>query len=306
MRKAFVSSLIEIAKNDDRIILLTADLGFMVLESFQEQFPDRFYNVGVMEQNMVALATGLAMQGYIPFVYSIATFATLRCYEFIRNGPVVHNLPVRIVGVGTGVDYSFDGLSHYALEDIGVLRTLPSLTIVSPADSKQAANALQQTWDHPGPVYYRISKNDALSVVGLDGSYHHAEIELLCSGKDAVLLTTGSVTQEVLQAAKRLREHKIYVSVAVISTLQPFPTKDVQLLLSGYAHAFSFEPHGVSGGLGSLLSEVIADNKLGCQLIRTGISYRPKQVLGSQSFLHNANSLDVDGVVTIVEKVLAT
>src|SRR5215813_9108674 len=129
MRGAFVRTLAEIAAGDDRILLLTGDLGYMALEPFSERFPERFLNVGVAEQNMVGTATGLAEAGFIPFVYSIVTFATLRPYEFIRNGPILHRLPVRIVGVGGGMEYGHNGLSHYGLEDIAVMRAQPGISI---------------------------------------------------------------------------------------------------------------------------------------------------------------------------------
>src|SRR5580700_2046408 len=129
MRRAFVETLAELAGKDPRITLLTADLGFMALEPFSDKYPDRFFNVGVAEQNMVGVATGLAEAGFIPFVYSIVNFAVLRPFEFIRNGPIAHKLPVRIVGVGGGFEYGTNGISHYGIEDIGVLRTQPGLTI---------------------------------------------------------------------------------------------------------------------------------------------------------------------------------
>ena len=123
MRKAFVQSLIQLAGADERVILLTGDLGYLVIEEFVEKFPKQFFNMGVAEQNMLGVATGLAEAGFIPFVYSIAPFAALRPFEFIRNGPVYHQLPVRIVGVGQGVEYGFNGNSHFGVEDVGVLRT---------------------------------------------------------------------------------------------------------------------------------------------------------------------------------------
>jgi len=126
MRNDFLDELVKLAALDERVMLLTGDLGFMVLEDFQKHHPDRFVNCGVAEQNMVGIATGLAEAGFVPFVYSIATFATLRPYEFIRNGPALHNLPVRVVGVGGGFDYGHNGITHLALEDYAVMRTQPS------------------------------------------------------------------------------------------------------------------------------------------------------------------------------------
>jgi transketolase len=160
MRGAFVRTLVELADRDRRIALLTGDLGYMALEPFMEKHGDRFFNIGVAEQNMVGIATGLAESGFIPFVYSIVTFATLRPYEFIRNGPVWHQLPVRIVGVGGGFEYGAQGLSHHGLEDVGVMRVQPGMSVVAPADHQQMASALRATWNVPGPVYYRIGKDD--------------------------------------------------------------------------------------------------------------------------------------------------
>jgi transketolase len=145
MRGAFARTLAELAAKDSRILLLTADLGYMALEPFSERFPDRFLNVGVAEQNMVGLATGLAEAGFLPFVYSIVTFATLRPYEFIRNGPIMQQLPVRIIGVGGGFEYGHNGVSHYGLEDIGVMRLQPDLSVIAPADHEQARTALLHT-----------------------------------------------------------------------------------------------------------------------------------------------------------------
>src|SRR5206468_2385099 len=139
MRRSFVDTLIELAECDPRVVLLTGDLGFMVVEPFVERFPDRFFNMGVAEQNMVGVATGLAEAGFIPYVYSIVTFATLRPYEFIRNGPVLHQLPVRIVGVGGGYGYGPAGPTHHGVEDIGVMRMQPGLAVIAPADNRQAA-----------------------------------------------------------------------------------------------------------------------------------------------------------------------
>src|SRR5678816_4518777 len=137
MRAAFVQTLTELASEDPRILLLTGDLGYLAVEPFVEKHPNRFINVGVAEQNMIGVATGLAEAGFIPFVYSIVPFAVLRPYEFIRNGPIQHRWPVRIVGVGGGFDYGTNGLSHYGLEDIAVMRAQPGIQVIAPADAQQ-------------------------------------------------------------------------------------------------------------------------------------------------------------------------
>ena len=135
MRGAFVKALVELAERDPRILLLTGDLGYAALEPFAEKFPTRFFNVGVAEQNMIGVATGLAEAGFLPFAYSIANFAALRPYEFIRNGPVLHRLPVRIVGMGGGFEYGHAGPTHFGIEDAGIMRVQNGLTVISPAVS---------------------------------------------------------------------------------------------------------------------------------------------------------------------------
>src|SRR5271154_5163695 len=146
MRGTFAKTLTELAGIEPRIFLLTGDLGYMALEPFAERYPDRFLNVGVAEQNMVGIATGLAEAGFIPVVYSIVTFASLRPYEFIRNGPILHQLPVRIAGVGGGCEYGHNGATHYGLEDVGVMRVQPGITVVAPGDAAQTRTALEKTY----------------------------------------------------------------------------------------------------------------------------------------------------------------
>lgn len=306
MRKAFLTTLQEIAEKDPRVMLLTADLGYAFLEPFAAKMPQQFLNVGVAEQNLLGLANGLAKEGFLPFVYSIATFAVLRSYEFLRNGPGAHNFPVRVVGIGSGVDYSHDGLTHHSLEDIGVLRVLPTFEIVAPCDANQARTALLKTWDRPHPIYYRISKNEQVVVPNLNGDFTFGQLNLIRSGKDCVLFATGIVAAEVMAAAQLLHLQGIECAVACVSTLQPCPSRELLYLLSGYRYAFSYETHYQVGGLGSMIAEVIAESNLGCQLIRHGLEYRPSATLGTQEFLHQRNHLDRDSIVERVRSFVNT
>src|SRR5438105_4728945 len=171
MRTAFIQTLLEMARADARIYLLTADLGWSVLERFAEAFPDRFLNVGVAEQNLAGVATGLAQAGYVPFIYSIANFVSMRCYEQLRNGPVLHHLPVRAIGIGGGYAYGHAGPTHHALEDLAILRALPGMTVLAPADPDQTRSAVRATADIAGPVYLRIGKGNNARIEGLNGRF---------------------------------------------------------------------------------------------------------------------------------------
>ena len=292
MRTAFVNTLAELAALDERILLLTGDLGFMALEPFSDRFPDRFVNVGVAEQNMVGMATGLAEAGFVPFVYSIATFASLRPYEFIRNGPVLHRFRVRIVGVGGGFEYGAAGITHHGLEDVGVMRVQPGLTVIVPADFEQTATAVRATWDMPGPVYYRIGKDDETIVPGLNGRFDLGKVEVVRGGSDVLLITMGSLASEAVDAANELSVDSIDCAVAVIAALNPPPTADLLALLSEFTTAVIAEAHYVNGGLGSLVCETVAEHGLACQVVRLGVRSSPDGITGSRGYLRRIHGLN--------------
>jgi transketolase len=304
MRGAFARTLTELAEQDPRIFLLTGDLGYMALEPFAERFPDRFVNVGVAEQNMVGIATGLAEAGYVPFVYSIVTFATLRPYEFIRNGPVLHRLPVRIVGVGGGVEYGHNGISHYGLEDIGVLRVQPGITIIAPADHEQTKTALLKTWNLPGPIYYRLGKDDKTVVPLLEGRFSLGHAEVVRQGADILLVTMGSIATEALAAAAELEKQGVSACVLIVSTLNPPPEDDLAAHLSRFASAVAVEAHYAVGGLGSLLCEVVAERSLNCRVIRCAVKDMPDGRTGSQAYMYSTLGVSRQAIVKAVSSSL--
>jgi transketolase len=297
MRGIFLKTLTELATQDPRILLLTGDLGYTVLEPFAEQFPERFFNVGVAEQNMVGLATGLAEAGFVPFVYSIVPFAVLRPYEFIRNGPILHQLPVRIVGVGDGLEYSQNGISHQGLEDLGVMRLQPGITVIAPADYQQAHTALSATWDLPGPIYYRLGKDDKTVIPELAGRFELGRTQVMGDGRDLLIVTTGSITGEATTAAKALMEQGISCTVMIVSTLNPAPVDDLVKALSQFRLALTVEAHYIVGGLGSLVAEVIAEHGLPCRVVRCGVKTPPDGISGSQNYLYHRHGLSSERLV---------
>ncbi len=291
----------DLAKKDKRILLLTADLGYTVLEPFKDAFPDRFFNMGVAEQNMVGVATGLAEAGFIPFVYSIACFAALRPYEFIRNGPIQHRLPVRIVGIGEGYDYGSEGLTHYSLEDVGVMRLQPGITVIAPADYTQAQSALSASWNLPGPVYYRLGKSEKNIIHDLKGRFAIGRAELIRQGQDCVFISMGSITYDVVRAAENLEQRGVQCAVVVISSFNPSPVKDIAEILEKYPLAITVEAHYSVGGLGSFVSEVIAERGIPCKLLRCGVQSMPTGVIGSDRYLQAAQGISPEA---LTDKVL--
>jgi transketolase len=305
MRGTFVNTLCEIAEQDDRVVLLTGDLGFTVLEGFRDRHPTRFYNVGVAEQNMVGVATGLAEAGLIPFCYSIGTFASLRPFEFIRNGPVVHHLPVRIVGLGAGFEYGTAGITHYSLEDIGVMRTQPGLDIVAPADYEQTRTALLQTWDVPEPVYYRLGKDDRSVMPGLEGRFARGRAQTVREGDDLLIFTCGPISLEVAAAATELAEHeRIESRVVVVASISPAPEQDLAEALERHRFALTVETHYANGGLGSMVAETIAAHGLGTRLVRLAVTQRTAGRSGSAAHMYARHGLDRAGIVSAVHRLL--
>jgi transketolase len=304
MRNEFVDELVGLAEEDERVMLLTGDLGFMVLEEFQTRFPERFVNCGVGEQNMIGVATGLAEAGFVPFAYSIATFSTLRPYEFIRNGPALHNLPVRIVGVGGGFDYGQNGITHFALEDYAVMRTQPAITTVAPADAAQARAALRATTDLPGPVYFRISKRgDALP--GLDGRFELGRLTVIREGEDAAIIAIGTIAHEAVAAAELLAERGVDATVAIVPSFNPSPSEEIAALLNEMPAVLTVEAHYRDGGLGSLVAETIAERGLGCRLLRAGVARMPGGEAGSQRYLEDRHELGSSHLAERLARALA-
>lgn len=301
MRATFAATLLELAEQDPRIVLLTGDLGFGVLEPFAERFPERFVNVGVAEQNMIGLATGLAEAGRVPFTYSIATFASLRPYEFVRNGPALHELPVRMVGIGGAFDYGPNGISHFALEDVGVMRLQPNVTVVVPADAAQTRPALRALRDVDGPVYLRLGKQ-ADPVPGLGGRFRLGRAELIGEGTDVAILVMGTVAAEGVRAAEQLSREGIDATVAVVSSFNPAPVDDLAALLESVPVAVTLEAHYATGGLGTFAAELVADRGLGVRVVRCGVTAMPSGRVGSQRYMHEQHGLDAQ---TVVERALA-
>lgn len=305
MRRSFVHTLIELAERDPRVVLLTSDLGFMVFEPFIERYPDRFFNIGVAEQNMVGVATGLADAGFVPFAYSIATFASLRAYEFIRNGPLLHWLPVRVVGVGGGFEYGTAGPTHHGIEDVAVTRALAGMTVIAPADHAQASTAIRACEGLPGPVYLRLGKDDHTLVPGLDARFTLGRAELVRNGDDLAMVAMGAVSAEVSASADLLSANGIETTVVVVASISPPPVEDLVAVLNRFATVLTVEAHSVVGGLGSLVSEVTAERGLGCRVVRCGVRSVGDGRGGGEAYLNDRHGLSRHALARTAREALA-
>jgi transketolase len=280
------------AAEDERIVLLTGDLGFMALEPFRDRHPDRFYNVGVAEENLIGIATGLAEAGFTPYCYSIATFASLRGFEFFRNGAVWHDLPVRIVGMGGGFEYGAAGMTHHALEDIGVMRLLPRVCVFAPADAGQTRSVVRHVQTRPGPVYLRLGKDERRRVAGLDDAFDPEEIAMVRQGPAGLVLAAGSIASEAALAVEALVAQGVDCSFGVMSTLAPPPTAHLRRLLLDQPWAATVEAHVRGGALGAIVADEIAASGLAVPLLRCCVEDPcSSDQLGGESFLHELHGI---------------
>lgn len=305
MRKAFAEALLELAMEDDRIFLITGDLGWSVLEDFAARRPERFLNAGVAEANMAGLAAGLAQVGFIPFIYSIATFSSMRCYEQIRNGALLHRLPVRVVGIGGGYEYGHAGPTHYALEDLAIARTQPGMTVLAPADPAQARRVVRATMDLPGPAYLRIGKGPTPALPGLDGRFAFGRPEIIRQGGDVLFIACGSMSQEALAAARSLEADGISAAVAVLAHLGFAASPALLDLLRNYPAVVTVEDGYASGGLGSLVAEAIAQEGLRCRLRIRGVDQPFPDLSGSEPYMRAQSGLDAPSLAGAARALLA-
>ncbi len=306
MRQAFVEELLELAADDDRIFLVTGDLGWSVLEVFARRFPDRFLNAGVAEANMAGLATGLAQTGLVPFIYSIATFASMRCYEQVRNGAVLHHLPVRIIGIGGGYAYGHAGPTHYALEDLGLARIQPGMTLLAPADPAQTRSVVRASVDVSGPIYIRVGKGANPSIPGLDGRFEFGRPEVVREGSQLVLIACGSIAHEALGAARLLETDGLSAAVAVLADVSLTASEPLVNLLQGFPAVVSVEEGYATGGLGSLLAETIALRGLDCRLAICGVRQSCSGTSGSEAFMRAQAGLDAKAVAEAARRLWST
>jgi transketolase len=298
MRTAFINELIQQARKNPKIFLVVGDLGFSVVEPFAGEFPGRYLNAGVAEQNMTGVAAGLASEGYHVFTYSIANFPTLRCLEQIRNDVAYHHLPVTVVSVGAGFSYGNLGYSHHAVQDIGILRTLPELTILSPADPGEARECVQWLAENACPSYLRLGKAGE-PVLHETRGLTRGPLKVLEGQSDCALVATGSILKVALEAAGKLANEGILVSVFSCPWLQPV-TADFFQPLAAFQRLVVVEEHVAAGGLASLLREHLTN---GLKILSLTPSAAVLNQVGSQEFLRRQAGIDAEAVMAAVRRI---
>ena len=259
MRNAYLEALYDLAKNNRQIMSLNADIGTIVFDRFKADFPDQFINFGVAEPNMISVAAGMASCGKIPFTYTIMPFITMRTYEQIRNDVCLQKMNVKIVGVGAGLVYSTLGPTHHAIEDIAIMKVLPNMTIVSPADPLEAKKATFAAAQIEGPVYLRLGTSKEPAVYQHDYDFTIGRGVQLKDGKDATIIATGSIVHDALQAVEELEKEKISVRLVNIHTIKPIDKEIILHAARETKAILTLEEHNIEGSFGSSVAEVILE-----------------------------------------------
>jgi transketolase len=305
MRKAFINELIKQSRINKNIYLLVADVGYNLVESFQQEFPERFINVGIAEQSMIGIASGLAMQGKKVFCYSLGNFPTLRCLEQIRNDVCYHNLDVKIVNSGAGLYYGTLGSSHHATEDIAVMRSLPNMTVISPCDPIEARIATNACIAIKLPCYLRLQGSNDKEL------YKHVVEHVIYSGRTCygsgdsslTIIGCGSIMGEVIDAAKIIeKELQRGINCISMPSVKPIDRQ----IIKAYKNTliFTVEEHNLSGGLGSAVLEAISDMGLSTRVVRIGLQDKFVKEVGSQEYLRKINGLDAESISNKIKEVI--
>lgn len=303
MRNAFAAELLEVADNDARIVFLSGDIGNRLFDSFKEHFPERFYNCGVAEQNMIGMAAGLAMCGLRPICYTIASFATVRCLEQIRVDVCYHNVPVVIVGVGAGLGYAELGATHHACEDIAMMRSLPGMSVVCPGDPLEVRSALAAAVKHAGPVYLRLGKkgeplvHESRPTVVIGGSI------VVRKGRNIALLVTGTLLPTALEVARLLAFPLIELDATVVSchSVKPLDEAMLTTVFAEHELVVTIEEHSRAGGFGSAVAEWLIDrppvkDRPQARLVRIGTDDRFLHLAADEEAARTEYGLDFNAI----------
>lgn len=306
MRRTCLLSMYELAQADPRVVFIGSDITKRDLEKLAADFPDRFFIEGIYEAHIMGMAAGMALSGKIPFINTIATFLTRRCYEQVLIDVGLHNLPVRLIGSGGGVVYAPLGPTHLANEDIAILRAIPNMAIVVPCDKDEMTRLMPQTLVWPGPIYIRLAKGGDKIVSRADRPFQIGKAILLREGADILFVTTGITTQIALEAADRLVPLGLSASVLHMHTVKPMDV-DALLACAGRARVvITAEEHTLMGGLGSAVAEVLLESRLAgaFRFKRLGFPDVFTEELGSQSDIMKKYGLSAENLAQTAQDLM--
>lgn len=298
MRKTSLDAVHRLAKVDSRVVFIGSDLGVGVLKDMKHEMPERFFMEGISEQHVVGMAAGLAMEGFIPYINTIATFLTRRCYEQIALDLCLQDLPVRLIASGGGVVYAPLGPTHLAVEDIAIMRALPNMTIVAPCDAEEMGRFMDKSLDWPHPIYIRLAKGGDTVVSCAEHGFEIGKAIMLKEPGDGLFITTGVMTQLALQAAEKLGQEGLYCGLLHMHTVKPLDQLALANWLPKVAGVVTVEEHTRIGGLGSSILEFCNDElpDQASKIVRIGIPDHFADQYGSQNSLLEHWGITVDSL----------
>lgn len=304
MRNAFADEITKLGAADPRVVLLSGDIGNKLFDKYKDKAEDRFFNCGVAEANMMSVAAGMALCGLRPVIYTITPFTTTRCFEQIRVDACYHKAPVIIVGTGSGLSYAELGPTHHSCEDMAILRALPEMTVMAPADALELRTALRAALKHDGPVYIRIGKKGEPDIHPGEPALTIGKAITVREGKDICLIGTGVLTAIALDAAKLLESQGISARVESFHTVKPLDTARLAEVFAAYPVVATIEEHSRIGGLGGAVAEWLAaqDNPRG-RLLSFGTDDEFMHEIGSTKYARNKFGLTAENIArTVAER----
>ena len=305
MRKVFNKELLKIAKEDPRVFMILADIGYGEIEGFAEAFPDRFINCGVAEQNMTGVACGVAMEGNIAVTYSIANFPTLRCLEQIRNDVCYHNANVKIVIIGGGMTYGELGISHHSTEDIAIMRALPNMVVLVPCDPVETAALTKMMMKYDGPVYFRCGYKGEPAIVEKPFEARLGGSSLIRNGRDVTVFFAGTVGINAKKAVEKLAQEGIDCRLVSLYSIKPIDKAAILAAAKETRGIVVLEEHNICGGVGSAVAEVLMDEGAGdIPFKRIAMPDVNATKIGCQAWMREQYGLGVSDVVSAVREIV--
>lgn len=283
MRKTFINTLIDLARKDKDIVLITPDMGFSVLEPFFDEFPERAINCGIAEQNAVSIASGLALMGKKPYVYTIIPFLVERAFEQVKLDVAYMNTNVKLIGIGAGFTYGAAGATHHAIEDISLMRTLPNMTVCCPGDNNEAEQIIRKTVNNDKPMYIRIGRHNR-------GIFDNNTIEIgkasiIEKGEDIAIISTSNMLPDAYDYCQKLKTEGRKPYLISMHTIKPLDKDIILELVNKGVEIQTMEEHSVIGGLGSAVADVIAESGKGIKFKRIGVPDEFSHYIGSQKYI---------------------
>ena len=300
MVNACLNTLSQLVENDRRIIVLGSD-SMNIKEKLSDRSKRQYIEMGIAESNLIGAASGIATCGVIPYVYAVSPFLVYRANEFIRNDICLQKRNVKIIGYSAGMDYCTSGPTHHTTEDIAMLRVLPNLTILSPASVKEVEQMVRAAVEIDGPVYIRLNRESNREIYPSEYHFELGKAQTLCDGKDLTIISTGGITYDVLQAVKQIKTN-IMVRVIHLGTIKPLDVKTILKAAEETSKIITVEEHSITGGIGSAVSEILAETGVNARQIRMGLRDTFAKGYGNHDEIKRMNGLSIEDILQMIYK----